>query len=240
VNSQEGENDHNRRLLADANRRLYPSLTDPSYLILRSRRIIFSRWVSNLRENLVVLDIGGRYQPYRPLFGSKISRYIAIDLIKTGLLSVVADGEALPFAPSSFDVVIATQVIDYFPNPCRAVAEIHSVLKPGGVLLASVPNCAPRFADNELWRFTRPGLRVLLSSFDQIELVPELHSLSSLIRTMNLGLDTFVRYNSARWLYRRTACPILNLTGLAIENLDLTSNDQFTSNYSVRAVKTHC
>jgi hypothetical protein len=56
-------------------------------------------------------------------------------------------------------------------------------------------------------------------------------------RTVNLAMDSFVRYQFARAIYRRTVCPVLNLLGLGLERLKLTSNDQFTANYSVRAVK---
>ena len=225
-------------LLRIAHSRLYPSLADPSYLVLRSRRLIFSRWIEEVgRENLAVLDVGGRYQPYRPLFGGKVARYIAVDVMKTGMVDVVADGQALPFAPESFDVVIATQVMEYFPEPAIAIRQIHSVLKPGGMLLASVVACAPRFVEGEYWRFTRPGLRALLSAFAQVEIVPELYSAASVIRTLNLAMDSFVHYPSARWLYRRTVCPLMNAFGLGIEKLQLTSNDQFTANYSVLAVK---
>lgn len=225
-------------LLATARQRLYPSLTDPSYLVLRSRRRIFSKWASQLRrDNLRVLDIGGRYQPYRPLLGNKIGQYIAADLVQTALVDVLADGEALPFAPNSFDLVILTQVMDCFRAPGVAVRQIHEVLKPGGILLASVPACAPRFAEQERWRFTRPGLHTLLHEFAKVEIVPELYSAGSVVRTLNLALDTFVRFNSARWLYRRTACPLLNLLGLAVESMNLTSNDQFTANYSILAIR---
>lgn len=225
-------------LQESADRRLYPSLTEPSYLVLRSRRLIFSRWAAQFgRGNLAVLDIGGRYQPYRPLFGAGAARYVAADLIKTGLVDVVADGQALPFAPESFDLVIATQVMEYFRDPAMGIRQIHAVLKPGGIFIASVVACAPRFAEEERWRFTRPGLRELLSEFGQVEIVPELYSVGSVIRTINLALDTFVRYEPARWLHRRTACPLLNLLGRGVEWLNLTSNDQFTANYSVRAVK---
>ncbi|MGA9497587.1 MAG: class I SAM-dependent methyltransferase [Terriglobales bacterium] len=228
----------NQALLGTASQRLHPSLTDPSYLVLRSRRIIFSNWVSQLRrQNLTVLDIGGRYQPYRPLLGNRVARYLAVDLITTGLVDVVADGEALPFAAEAFDLVIATQVMEYFREPSLAIKQIHAVLKPGGVLLASVAACAPRFVQEERWRFTAPGLRALLSPFAKVEIVPELYSPGSVIRTMNLALDTFVRYNSARWVYRRTACPLLNGLGLAVEKLNLTTNDQFTANYSILACK---
>jgi hypothetical protein len=64
-----------------------------------------------------------------------------------------------------------------------------------------------------------------------------LYSVGSVIRTVNLALDTFVRYETARWIYRRTGCPLLNVFGLAVEKLNLTSNDQFTANYSVFAVR---
>ena len=107
-------------LLETAHQRLYPSLTGPSYLVLRSRKAIFSKWVSQFgRGNLRVLDIGGRYQPYRPLLGNRVEQYVAVDLIKTALVDVLADGEALPFAPNVFDLVIATQVLEYFREPSR-------------------------------------------------------------------------------------------------------------------------
>lgn len=220
-----------------ARRRLYPSLADPSYLTLRSRRLIFAGWAGESREHLTVLDVGGRYQPYRPLFGHKIHHYYAVDLIKTELVSVVADAETLPFAPDTFDLVIATQVFEYFRDPRETARQIHSALKPGGVLVASFAACTPRFVDQERWRFTSSGLRLVLEPFASLEIVPELYSVGGLMRTVNQGLDTFVRYKGARWVYRRTVCPPLNLLGLGLEKLRLTSNDQFTPNYSVRAMK---
>ena len=225
-------------LLEIARRRLYPSLTDPSYLVLRARRLILSRWINQIPgENLHVLDVGGRYQPYRPLLGAKVGRYVAIDLIRTGLVSVVANGEALPFAAEAFDLAIATQVLEYFPEPSLAARQIHRVLKPGGILLASVAACAPRFVDEEHWRFTRTGLRSVLSAFAEAEIVAEVSSVGGVVRTVNIALDTFVRYNLARSIYRRTTCPLLNLLGLAAEKMNLSSNDQFAANYCVIARK---
>lgn len=224
-------------LLKTAHQRLYPSLTASSYLVLQSRRKIFTQWARGFGGSLRVLDIGGRYQPYRPLLGSKVGQYIAIDLMKTELVDVLADGEALPFKPELFDVVIATQVMEYFREPAAAIKEIHRVLKPSGVFLASVAACAPRFVEEERWRFTRTGLQTLLSGFAKVEIIPELYSAASVIRTMNLALESFVRYESARRLYHRTACPLLNVLGLVVEKLKLTSNDQFTANYSILATR---
>jgi SAM-dependent methyltransferase len=236
-NAQSASAAQKNELATIAHRRLYPSLTNPSYLVLRSRRLLFSNWTRTLGNNLTVLDVGGRYQPYRPLLAPAVARYVAVDLIKTELTSVLADGAALPFVPRSFDLVIATQVLDYIADPKTAIRQIHLVLKPGGIFLASAPAFAPRFADSEQWRFTRTGLSTLLSPFSRVEIVAELSSVGSVFRTLNLAGDTFVRYHPARAIYRYTACPILNLLGLGFESLHLTTNDQFAANYSIFATK---
>ena len=224
--------------LQESRARLYPSLTNPNYLALRMRRKIFSRWAAEIPgDRLWVLDVGGRHQPYRPLLEGRIARYVGLDILRTELVNVVASGEALPFAEGSFDVVIATQVFDYFAEPRCAAEQILSVLKPGGVLLASFPACTPRCAEGERWRFTTTGIRSVLRGFRQVEVVPEVSSLGGMARTINQALDTFVRYESLRYIYRRTICPLINLKGMALEALKLTSNDQFTTNYSVRAIK---
>ena len=45
-----------------------------------------------------------------------------------------ADAEALPFADSSFDLVLGHAVLHHLPNLRRAFTEFHRVLRPGGVL----------------------------------------------------------------------------------------------------------
>lgn len=68
-------------LLKIADGRLHPSITNPNYLVLRRRRMIFANWMESIPgQQLVVLDIGGRYQPYRPLLENRIQRYFALDV----------------------------------------------------------------------------------------------------------------------------------------------------------------
>jgi SAM-dependent methyltransferase len=225
-------------LLRMGNDRLYPSLTNPNYLVLRARRKIFRNWLQNLnRQNLTILDVGGRYQPYRPLFEERIGLYVALDVLKTELVDVVGSGELLPFAAETFDLVIATQVFEYFPEPCRAAEQMHSVLKPGGMLLMSVAAVAPRFVDEEHWRFTPRGILSTLSSFRKIEVIPETYSGGGLIRTVNVFMNSFAHFGLLRRLTELSLCPLLNLVGLGIEGLNLTHNEQFTPNYSVLAMK---
>ena len=45
-----------------------------------------------------------------------------------------ADAQSLPFADTAFDVVVAMHMLYHVPDQATAIAEMHRVLKPGGVL----------------------------------------------------------------------------------------------------------
>ena len=46
---------------------------------------------------------------------------------------MIADGERLPFASESFDVVYSNGVLHHTPDTLGAIREVHRVLRPGGV-----------------------------------------------------------------------------------------------------------
>ena len=48
--------------------------------------------------------------------------------------------EPLPFEDASFDAVVAGELFEHLRFPDALVAEIERVLRPGGVLVGSVPN----------------------------------------------------------------------------------------------------
>jgi SAM-dependent methyltransferase len=52
----------------------------------------------------------------------------------------VASAEELPFADSTFGVVIIKHVVEHLPHPEKAVAELGRVLALGGVLILATPN----------------------------------------------------------------------------------------------------
>lgn len=53
--------------------------------------------------------------------------------------------DPLPMPDSSFDAVVAAEVIEHLENPRVMVRELFRLLKPGGVVILSTPN-------NESWR----------------------------------------------------------------------------------------
>jgi SAM-dependent methyltransferase len=99
----------------------------------------------------------------------------------------VANGEALPFADGTFDLVFAHGVVQYTADPQRLVDECRRVLKPGGKAVFQVYNRVSWL--NALSKLMKVGLehedapvllkfsigefRRLLRGFREVKIVPE-------------------------------------------------------------------
>lgn len=57
--------------------------------------------------------------------------------------TVSGDALALPYPDSTFDVVIASEILEHVPQDEEAIAELVRVLKPGGKLAVTVPRWLP-------------------------------------------------------------------------------------------------
>ena len=56
---------------------------------------------------------------------------------------VVGDALALPYPDGTFDVVIASEILEHVPDDESAIAELVRVLRPGGSLAVTVPRWLP-------------------------------------------------------------------------------------------------
>jgi ubiquinone/menaquinone biosynthesis C-methylase UbiE len=79
------------------------------------------------------------------------------NLIEAGMVEFRhASVEAIPFANGTFDHALTVNTIYFWPEPVRALAEIHRVLRPGGNLLLVV-GTAEQMAKSA---FTQHGFRL--------------------------------------------------------------------------------
>jgi ubiquinone/menaquinone biosynthesis C-methylase UbiE len=94
-----------------------------------------------------VLDLGCGRGGVMELFWREVRRAVGLDPDlaslrehRAGFPRVCGLGDRLPFAPASFDVVIALWVFEHLAQPERVLAEAYRVLAPGGHVLCLTPN----------------------------------------------------------------------------------------------------
>lgn len=73
------------------------------------------------------------------------------------LLLQQTDATCLPFADSSFDKIICSEVLEHIDNYRGVLQEIHRVLKPGGLLGVSVPRAWP---EKICWKLSKAYYQV--------------------------------------------------------------------------------
>jgi SAM-dependent methyltransferase len=131
------------------------------------------------------------------------------NLAQQGLTAIlkVADGEQLPFADASFDLVFAHGVVQYTGDDRRMVSEIHRVLRPGGLaifqgynrvswlhVLSKVMKTPLEHEDAPvLKRYSAQEFRALLAPFASVDLVFERFPVKSRLHKgwKGLAFNTF-------------------------------------------------
>lgn len=197
--------------------RLYPSLFSANYLELTSRRIFMERFFASIGRVETILDVGAQYSPYYDIFKSKCDRYLSMDIIETPLVDIVCNAEAMLLDDSAVDIVICTQVLEHCDYPQKIIDECYRVLKPGGVLIITVPSVFPEHGyPADRWRFMPQGLEFMLDKFLTVEVKSEMDFPSSWIST-NIY---FVHTLTGRFrLFRQFCNPVIHFAGNNIAKL---------------------
>jgi len=100
----------------------------------------------------------------------------------------------LPIAPASVDAILCLDVLEHLIDPWSVIRKVHGLLKPGGVVIASIPNV----------RHLRVVLPLLVSGrWD--------YTSSGLLDKTHL-----------RFFTKRTAIALMESSGLQIDRIDAT------------------
>lgn len=126
-------------------------------------RAFLQEEAGRLEPGMRVLDASAGTRPYAGFFARQ--RYESCD-VPGGFYRCQHDFEcyldAIPQPAASYDAVVLTQVLEHVPNPPAVLAELHRVLKPGGLLLLSVPLNGPLHGEPwHFFQFTHYGLAEL-------------------------------------------------------------------------------
>ena len=154
------------------------------------REALFKRYVGGPGRR--VLDLGCRdgaltrtYVEGNDVVGVDADREALAAAARLGIETRWADlDQPLDFHDASFDVVVAGELLEHLRDPAPLVAESRRVLRPGGTLVASVPNAyrlkrrllfllgrPPDDDPTHLQMFSPSDVRALLAGFEE----PQLH-----------------------------------------------------------------
>lgn len=118
------------------------------------------------------MDFGCGIQPYRKLL--HVDEYIGVEIETECKRKGVTyyDGNRLPFEDGKFDSIISSEVFEHVANIEDIVIELNRVLKPGGIMLITVPFVYPKHCEPfDYKRYTLCGIENLLcnAGFECIE-----------------------------------------------------------------------
>jgi SAM-dependent methyltransferase len=153
------------------------------------REALFKRYVGGPGRR--VLDLGCRdgaltraYLDGNEVVGFDADREALAAAALLGIETHWADlDQPLEVPDASFDVVVAGELLEHLRDPQALVLEIRRVLRPGGTLVASVPNAyrlkgrlrflfgrPPESDPTHLQMFSAADVRTLLSGLEDLQL----------------------------------------------------------------------
>jgi SAM-dependent methyltransferase len=192
-----------------------------------------------ISDGQTVLEVGcERGHFLRKCLNQRRSSVVGLELNPSAVAEAQVDGLPVTSATldqvanegAAYDVVCHFQVLEHVSDPAKFLSECVSVLKPGGLLIISVPNSGGflRLTPESIWntpphhvtRWTAPTLRYLPSLFPLsiVGLWYEPLVLCHLDGVINLYLDRIpdVRYvkGCSLFIARRIIRPMLVKTRL--------------------------
>jgi SAM-dependent methyltransferase len=169
-----------------------------------------------------VLDVGCGQKPYAELFAN--TEYIGMEIDteenrQNKRADQFYDGHTFPFVSNTFEGVICNQVFEHVFNPQEFMAEICRVLKPGGILLLTVPFVWDEH--EQPWdyaRYTSNGISHILeqNNFEIIEQRKSTTGIKAIFQLINAYLYKITRAKIAFFRLKHIGMllfPFVNIAG---------------------------
>ena len=145
--------------------RVEPSIWQYDYPVLRSLRDDVEGLLGLVRASTadaVALDVGSLRSPYKAILESRGFAVRTLDLTTEQGADYAGTAEHTGRPDGSVDLVLCTQVLEHVRTPWVAMREFQRILKPGGMLLITIPHVwfyHPHPGD--YWRVTQEGIVAL-------------------------------------------------------------------------------
>lgn len=132
-----------RALLRRRRDRAAPDVERVAPILADAAERLLDRLDDTTRSFTAALDIGGR-GVVAPLLRGRGIATVSCDLApamaaRNSAPVLVADEEALPFAPGSFDLIVASLALHAVNDLPGALIQLRQALRPDGLFLASLP-----------------------------------------------------------------------------------------------------
>jgi SAM-dependent methyltransferase len=112
-------------------------------------------------------DVNGSLRPYVQSLNPR--KYVGVDNVEGPGVDIIADVTNLleHFVYASFDLVIATELLEHVKDWRKAVSNIKHIIKPGGKALITVPSrgCGFHACPEDHWRFESEDIKIIFSDF---------------------------------------------------------------------------
>ena len=210
------------------------------FLTWSYRRILLDRDLEESKRYMkgITLDVGGGRK--RGSFKAPSdATWLVLDSSREFCPHILGDAQNIPVKSNTVDCVKCTELLEHVELPERVLDEISRVLKPGGILILSVPfNVGVHGDPYDFQRFTDQKLtRMLKDNFNIIILKKQglyFTVLAYMIRQSVLSCTRSIR------LFLYPLLPILDLI-VKLDNLTSVQNSKlmssFTTGFFVIAVK---
>lgn len=103
----------------------------------------------------ILIDVGAGEPQFCEEFAAAGAHYLAVDIDKAALIplapgiGILGQGERLPIASGSADIVISSNVAEHVPNPGLLGNEMIRIARPGGLVFLAFTSWASPWGGHE-------------------------------------------------------------------------------------------